>query len=114
MAEPIAHERRDFKLKWVLGAAAALTATAVVLHLALAALQWGFMRVGGTSGQGPSEPAPAPYSGPAYDAATIERAGAEVLRAVGPAEEPGYVRIPLEQAIDRVVARGWARPGRRP
>ena len=109
MAEPKGHEQRDLSLKWVFVTAVALTAAAVVIHLALWGLLEAFMAVGGTSGQEPRDPAPAPMQR-LPEARELERAARERLSSEGPTGQPGRRHIPIDQAIDRLVERGWTSP----
>lgn len=102
MPRPLAHEHGDVKVKWVALTLAILTGTAVFLHIALAGLQWAFMRFGGTEGQLPSQPAPPAHLYQRQESEAILRAGAE--RLAHPA------RMPLDRAIDEVVRRGWQPP----
>lgn len=101
MARPVAHQHGDLKVKWVLITVALLTGTAVTIHLALAVLQWTFMRVGGTEGQLPSQPVPPAHLYQRQESEAILQAGATRL---------AHGRMPIDRAIDEVVKRGWKRP----
>ncbi|MNT69055.1 hypothetical protein D3C72_2073350 [compost metagenome] len=68
------------------------------------------MRIGGTSGQLPSEPVPPAHLHQRAETEAIVRAGLDRLSGAAPAGGTNPPGMPIDQAIDAVVRRGWAPP----
>jgi hypothetical protein len=115
----VRREMSDASLKWVLGILAAGIVAAVVIH-------WGTYRLferyerriaaerkpGHALAPAAEQPAPPEprleqvdrLTGKAPDA-VADMAAEQGLNRYGPGDEPGFVRVPVERAIDRLAGR---------
>lgn len=99
------HEVRDLPPRWVLGVAIGMAVGAVLMHLGLMGLLWGFMRVAGVPGPAAGKP-PIWVDETTRKERYLARRSQELGSYGWVDRSQGVVRVPIARAMAMVVQRG--------